>query len=463
MIAPSETLVCSAEQHAEILRHVRLGRLFELMDWVAAGLPTLIPEAERYRHRDSPIREAIRHGNHSMVRFMWEKCWQRQWEADSLVSSAIDDSNAAGYEIAKYLLNQDLPIGNTCAYSVFKSHDDELIYAALKLGLSVRGPNGFADALSDTGHSKHLLRLFRELRTDYPDLEMEGLLSLREAVENGNIRGAALLTWAGVDPLVEFPQDPYDSRDDEQYLSSVLEIVRLDDNTRAMLKALKIELTDEVWLNFLQTAGWLHPDRLADVWHWKKNPEEILLAHPEKAAEFTTSILKHLEGYRSEWEQKHRQSIQLKICEYLAHLGISFLVTTENYCIRRLRSSFAKVHNPEALVRLLWVIYARGDEAQRERLKEIVRTPKMQSIIRQYDRFLLNDLGLCPKRDCSVKISKRDRPWHIEDCKVTCPFERPLKVKVAKSAPRQQFQHYTPPTPEPTRHCYWNKWSHFHR
>lgn len=116
MIASPETPTCSPEQHAVILQHVRLGRLFELMDWVAEGLPTLIPDAERIRTKDSPIREAIQCENHSMVRFLWEKCWQRQWEADSLVSAALWDCTAAGIAIAKYLLSQGLPLGSTLAY-----------------------------------------------------------------------------------------------------------------------------------------------------------------------------------------------------------------------------------------------------------------------------------------------------------------------------------------------------------
>ncbi len=463
MIASKDTPFCSREQHVEILRHVRLGRLFELMDWVTSGLPTLIPESERRRNSDSPIREAIKYGNNSMVRFLWEKCWQRQWEADSLISTALWDGNVAAYEIAKYLLTQGLPLGRASAYSVFKTHDDELIYAALKLGLSVRGPDGFASAISSTGHSKHLLRLFRDLRADYPDLEKEGLLALKEAVEEGKIRAAALLTWAGVDPLLEFPQDPYDTDDDDPYLSSVLDSVRLDDKTRDMLKALKIEITDEIWLRFLQTAGWLSPQHLAEIWHWRKNPEEILLAHPEKAAELTTSILRHLESWRDDWEQRRRQAIQLKACEYFAHLGLPFLVTKEDYDIRSLRRSFSKAHDTQALVRLFWAICERGDEAQRDRLKEIVRTPKMQSIIRQHDRFLLNDLGLGSKRSLSIKVTKHDRPWHLQDYKMVCPFEKPSKVKVEKPVPQQHAPYYSSPTPEPKRRGYWDKWSHFHR
>jgi hypothetical protein len=466
MIAPPETTTCDQTQHHKLLQHVRFGRLFELMEWVDQGLPVLVPELERPRNTDSPIREAIKCDNHSMVRFLWEKCWQREWEVQSLVATALWEGNAVGYEIAKYLLSQGLPLGSASAYDIFKSHDDELILTSLKMGLSVRGPDGFADALSATGHSKHLLRLFRELRSTYPDLEKEGLLALKQAVEDGKLRAAALLTWAGVDPQFQFPEDPYDEAEyesEEPYLTSALDCLRVDEKARDMLKALKIGMTDEIWLRFFGQTGWLRPERLAEVYHWIRNPNEVLLTHPERAAEITTSMLKHLDAWANEWETKKRQSIQLKACEYFAHLGLPFLVVQEEYEIRSLRRSFGKVHDTEALTRLFWVIFERGDENQRARLKEIVRTPKMQSIIRKHDPFLLRDLDLGPKRSISVRITKRDRPWHIEDCKVICPFEKPSKEKAEKPVPQQQFQYFSPPAPEPPRRGYWNKWSHFHR
>ena len=466
MIAPSETPVCSPDQHRELLRHVRFGRLFELMDWVDEGLPVLIPEAERPRNTASLIREAIKCGNHSMVRFLWEKCWQREWEMKSLVSTTIWEANAAAYEIAKYLLSHGVPLGNASAYSIFKSHDDELIHAALKLGLSVRAPDGFADALSATGHSKHLLRLFRELRHDYPDLEKEGLIALKEAVENGKLKAAALLTWAGVDPQFEFPEDPYNEAEyeaQEPYLTSALDSLTVDEKARDMLKALKVEITDDIWLRFFEQTGWLQPERLAEVYHWIRNPDAVLLSNPDRAAEVTTSMLRHLDSWGDEWKLKQRQAIQLKACEYFAHLGVPLLLTKEDYDLRSLRRSFGKVNDTEALTRLFWVIYERGDENQRARLHEVVRTPKMQSIIRQHDPFLLRDLGLGSKHSLSAKVTKRDRHWHIDTYKVACPFEKPSKSKVEEASRQSQYYHPPASPPESPRQGYWNKYSHFHR
>jgi hypothetical protein len=476
MNAPPDTPRCTAEEHEDVLRLVRLGMLFELIEWVESGKPTLCPDFEKPRARQSAICEALDHGNHSMVRFLWDKCWQHEWETDGLVASAVYDRNAAACEIAKYLIRQDLPLDGICAASVFETHDDELILMLLKRGMSVRHPDGFADALSMTGHSKHLLRLYRELNEEYPDLKTEGLLALREAVNDGKLRAAALLTWAGVDPLQRIPDDPYEEieepeegeEDDEDYLRSAFDEVRLSEKTLDMLKALKVTLTDEVWLKFFDEAGWLRSASLDEVYHWVKDPDAILLRHPEKAAKAATTMLRHLEEWHPDWSTPSRQKKKLEVCEYLTCLGVPMLVTEEDYEIRSLRKSLSTVEDGKRVVRLLWVIHEKGDEEQRARLKEVVRTPKMQSLIRQHDQFLLRDLGLGPKRLAKMKVNKRDRPWHPETYKVPEPFEKPPKKtrkrKGQEPEPPARPTYYPPPAPSPpTRPGYWNRYSHFHR
>ncbi|MEI6655173.1 MAG: hypothetical protein WCP45_10425 [Verrucomicrobiota bacterium] len=465
MIATPDVTVCTNEQHAELLRHARLGRLFELMEWVDQGKPTLCPDFERPRCRNSLIHEALERGNHSMVRVLWERAWQREWEIESLISTAIRERDAACCEIAKYLLKQGLPLGRSSACSIFETHDDELILMAMEQGLNVRGPDGFADALSTTGHSKHLLRLFRELRGRFPDLDKEGLVALRETVEKGKLRAAALLTWAGVDPLFAFPNDPYDEEEynnENGYLTSALDELRIDEKTREMLKALKVEMTVDVWFRFFGEAGWLRPESLPEVYHWIRNADQVLLAHPENAAKMATKILCHFSSWGDEWRIKTRQAEQLKACEYLASLGVPFLVMDHESDLRSIRRSCGNVKNTEALVRLFWMIHERGDGEQRGRLKELVQTPKMQSLVRQYDPFLLRDLGLGPKHLAKVTVTKKDRPWHIDTYKVIFPFEKPPKVKPEPPAPVRPLYVPPPPQPEPRR-GYWNKWSHFHR
>jgi len=154
-------------------------------------------------------------------------------------------------------------------------------------------------------------------------------------------------------------------------------------------------------------------------------------------------ILKHLRGWTSDWLVERRQKLQLEACEYLAYLGVPFLVTEKDYDVRQIRQSFGAVRNSELVVRLLWIIHEKGDEAQRARLKEIVAPPKMQSIVRQHDPFLLRDLGLGPKRLAKVNVTKRDRPWHSDTYRPPRPFERPAKIKTPPEPPPRPI--YSPP------------------
>ncbi len=468
MLNSANAAVCSQEQHDELLRHVRLGRLFEIMEWVGAGKPTLCPDFEKPRSKQSAIHEALERNNHSMVRFLWERCCQRPWELERLVGDAIYDGVEAACEIAKYLLNQGVPLGDVCASAVFETHNDELILKALEQGLCVRSPDGFASALSSTGHSKHLLRLYRELHDKYPDLVIEGLIALREAVEEGKLRAVALLTWAGVDPLRKIPSEPYeetvasDDPEDQPYMRSALDEVRVDEKTRELLKALKVEMSEDIWLNFLEQCSWLEVEHFADVYHWVQKPDEILVQRPERAAQIATSVLKHLEGWSFSKNLISQQRLKLEICEYLTWLGTPMLVTDSDYEIRQIRRGLTKACDPEKVARLLWLIHAKGDDAQRARLGEVVRTPKMQFLIRKHDPQLLCDLGLGPKSLAKNKFIKRNRPWDLDSYKPPASCEKPpKKQKEPPPAPRPTY--YPTPDPAPTRRGYWNRYSHFHR
>jgi len=358
MLNSADTAVCSQEQHDELLQLVRFGQLFELMAWVDAGQPTLCPDFEKPRTRQSAIYEALMQGNHSMVRFLWERCWQRSWELDGLIANVMYHWDAVTCKIVKFLMRQGVPLGRVCASTVFQTHDDELILMMLERGLSVRAPDGFASALNCTAHSKHLLRLYRELRDKYPDLVTEGLLALRQAVEDEKVRAVALLTWAGADPLKKLPEDPYEEErssedpDDGSYLISALDKICVGEKTRDLLKAMKVEMTEEVWFDLLEEAGWLEPKRFFEIYHWIKDPDRAFVQNPARAATIATHILKDLEGWGWRGDTDLRQQIMLSICEYLTWFGTPMLVTEDGYDVRQIRSSLSKVSDTRHAVRL---------------------------------------------------------------------------------------------------------------
>jgi hypothetical protein len=96
-------------------------------------------------------------------------------------------------QLAKYLMRQGLTADDVCASAVFETHDDELILMALENGLCVRAPDGFASALSGTGHSKHLI---------LKHLEGWGASWKEEPRQRKKLEVCEYLGWLGVPMLV---------------------------------------------------------------------------------------------------------------------------------------------------------------------------------------------------------------------------------------------------------------------
>lgn len=467
MIASSHVSTASQGEYETVLDLIKIGKLFELMDWVENSKPTLCPDFEKPKYKQSPFLTAIELGNHSMVRYLWEKCWQREWEISDAVDFALGGRNKASYSIAKYLIDQDLPTDNVSAYSAFISHDDSLIYSLLDRGMSVRGPDGFADALIGTGCSKPMLRLYRELSLTNPDIVTEGLIALREAVQKDKIRATALLTWAGIDPRTRISDDPYEPGDADEtceytYISAYGHLV-LNKQTREMLKAMKVDVTVEVWLYFLKQACWLHHELAPEVFHWIKKPEATLLAHLDKATEMGALTLRHLGGWRaSDWVESARQSKKFEILEYFLSIGIPLLKAEDSCDHQSIRRSLRSVVDSRRTVRLIWLIYVTGDDAQRDFLKEIVRTPAMQKLVREFDPFLLAEMKLGSKHLQKQSPSKRDRPWHLETFKSPTPFAPKTETAappILHSAPRSSSSQNS----RSYQYLKYGEYRHFHR
>ena len=410
---------CSVEEHKQLIDLVRKGKLFELMDWVKEGNPTLIPYKKNVRR--SLITEAARIGNHSMVVFLWEHTFQRQWEIDQIIHYSLWENLTASAEIALYLMEQGLPMKGLIAYDVFPTHNEALIRLAMQRGLDVRGGDGFADALLSTGCSKLLLRIYLELKDDYPELIYEAHIALRAAAEEGKIRAAALLTWVGVDPFLKFPGSPYDP--DDSWCTNALDEIRLNDQTREMLKAMKIEMSEDVWFYFFDKSVWLVPEMSQEIFHWRRDGNKILIDDPEKASKVFMSALSCCNDWRCSYPDKEYQKRGLMIAEYLACQGVPCLLRLkERDDFNSLRRTCYGSMETESLVRVFWALFQYGDDDQRSRLRELVRVGKMQSIVRVHDSQLIRDLGIGTKRQLEYRTDEKHRTWSMKTYKPSQMF-----------------------------------------
>jgi hypothetical protein len=79
MIASADIQRCTAAEWDEFRRMVAHGMLFEVVEWIDQGKPTLRPE----KKHTSAFESAVMAPNLSMTQGLWERAWQERREAVS--------------------------------------------------------------------------------------------------------------------------------------------------------------------------------------------------------------------------------------------------------------------------------------------------------------------------------------------------------------------------------------------
>ena len=418
MLAREETPMCSREEHEQLLYMVKAGMVFEVQEWIAEGKPTLRPSSSsRFA---SSLRKAVAAGNHSMVRVLWESAWQDLNEQEYALAEALDCSNGPGREIARYLLENGCPLSrwvNGCDLCL--SHDEELIWLGVSRGIKIVGPEGFADALGQTG-SKWLIGYYKRSVGDHPELHIEGAKALYYAIEDSKIRLIALLRWAGVDPFYEFSEEVCLKELDLGYSYEVMPIGNLSRSGKMceVLEVLKLKPTVPQWFGLLEDACTSAPKEVKAILHLMPNHQSVLRGHPDEAGEALRAIIRwcSYDLYSS-----NRKKDLKGFAYYLISLGVQALhVDAEE--IKHLRRQLYDVNEPEVVVHMLWYMYEMGDERSRESIHELVRTGKMQNMVKQYYPWLVYDLGFLDTPGKRVVLDGEKR-WKLDKFELACTWK----------------------------------------
>jgi len=76
---------------------------------------------------------------------------------------------------------------------------------------------------------------------------------------------------------------------------------------------------------------------------------------------------------------------------------------------------------PEEVAKLCRLIYASGDNLQKEKLRGLIKTPKLLSIVKSYEMGLVVELQLANKRE--TKLFHEDHPEPQTDTLVKEQYE----------------------------------------
>ncbi len=242
------------EEFQKLLELVERGKLFALQEWIAAGKPLEFEDVVGSRRR--LLEQAIRTGFHSVVEVLLRA---GGWTADDLAHALEFACDRSRYDISELLekfgaRGKDLDFLTACEKLDFVTAE-----RLLRAGFDPNEENAFARALSEV-KAKPLIGFYKSHRAEFPVLDDQAAIALRIAVNNNDVRWAALLTWAGADPYRLAPDsvDEYFPRDPETQEWSTAAEDAVWRGEPQMLKALHLNPTPEQATTLLSAITYRH-------------------------------------------------------------------------------------------------------------------------------------------------------------------------------------------------------------
>jgi hypothetical protein len=186
MIAASDIQRCTTAEWEEFRKMVAHGMLFEVVDWIDQGKPTLRPENKH----SSAFESALQAPNLSMTQILWERAWQERNEAARAIGTLATRRTSA--VVMRYLLEKNCPVDHVTGYDLCMFHDLELVKRGIERGVDLLEPDGWASAFIEVG-SRPLIRMYLEQRENLPELKKDAIIALCKCIAESRLRATALL------------------------------------------------------------------------------------------------------------------------------------------------------------------------------------------------------------------------------------------------------------------------------
>ena len=425
MIAANDTQRCSPAEWEKFRGLVFNGMLFEVIDWIEQGRPTLRPENKS----TSAFAAAALAPNLSMIRVLWERGWQERTEVARALGSVAWERNSP--IMMRYLLAHGCPVDHVTGYDLCLFHDLSLVRIGMSRGIGILEPDGWASAFKSAG-SRPLIRLYLEERDRIPGLRRDAVRALCECIEESRLRAVGLLKWAEVDPLGPAPE--YGDWDDPEEEWSGFPALRLCGAKKAaeILKLLKIKPNDAQWFDLVERAASGGSEILEDIMALRRDPLNVIRASPDRAVALLRRLLQSLCWSGGRYSERDRRIGDF--CLRLLEAGIQ-LWWDEADGIASFRRYLYRSTQKPGLFRVLSRAAEVADGRSRSDLVELVRTPKMRELVIMHDAKILRHLGLSGPADYDPAPGRRQQPKP--------PRSRPPEPLARASAPQQS----EPPPP----------------
>jgi hypothetical protein len=242
----SETLSTTEAKH--LLRLCRIGRLFDVQDWIASGKSLRVPTDVR----TTPLEVALDISFHSLVELL-----VRNEANPDLKNRALRRAvSLKRLDFIELLVSHGADISSVPFIEVLQIWEPTIIRYFLDHGADFISDSPFAVAFGE--RIRTALGPWKECREKYPDfapqLQEQADRALRHFAFKGDLKWVSLLMWAGADPRSSGPTlDDDDDTDDSEYLTAIKAAAYCEN--LEILKRLKPEATKDDLNSLLATVA----------------------------------------------------------------------------------------------------------------------------------------------------------------------------------------------------------------
>ncbi|MBU0714218.1 MAG: ankyrin repeat domain-containing protein [Verrucomicrobia bacterium] len=212
-----------AKTHEEIkplIELCKVGKLFDVQAWIAAGKPVNPPPPpEKGARKRSPLQYAIDTGFHSLVQVLLdgEAEIEHSWRYSSL-RHALESRH---FEVAKLLVEYGADVKSIDMVTVFDTWQPEIMEYFIERGANVETGNPLATAFC--WRIRTALKIFKQYKDRFPSFQEQANIALRHHCKEGNLKWVALMLWAGADPYSKGLDSP-EADPDPDYDKNALEL-----------------------------------------------------------------------------------------------------------------------------------------------------------------------------------------------------------------------------------------------
>lgn len=187
------------DELAELHRHCRESRLYEVERWIQRGQPIQLTEGSPVKRRrlSSALEIALEDKNHALVLLLLCNGYDPNLEPDCPLDLAL---RARRWDLLDLLLAWGADPHRVSRSTLFDTYNSGLWKRFRALGVDLTAGHALAKALAYHTSNKPLFGFVRRHREHDPQIQTELNMALGYHAGEGSERGVELCLWAGADP-----------------------------------------------------------------------------------------------------------------------------------------------------------------------------------------------------------------------------------------------------------------------